>query len=283
MKRIYLLFFLIAVVAAGCGSENDAAEARYAAAQQLFQAGQWAEAKQELDSLKALYPKQVGALRKGLTLMRTIEMSEQERNFAYCDSLLTVKLDEAQALSKNFVLEKDEEYQEIGQWVYKNQRIERNVERSYLRSNVSEKGEFALVSVYFGRGAINHHALKVSVNSGNFAETAGVQRDGGNNYTFTDNGNVSEIVSYFTEKDGGATAFIDQHPKERIKIEYLADGKAKHAIILADGDRKAITETFGYAAVLSDIEHLKRELEKAKSRIEYLKVKLSDDQNTEQN
>ena len=282
MKRIYILFFLIAVVVVGCNNEQQAAESRYAAAQQLFEAGQWAEAKQELDSLKVLYPKQVSTLRKGLTLMRTIELSEQERNFAYCDSLLTVKLDEAQTLSKNFVLEKNEEYQEIGQWIYKNQNVERNVERSYLRSNVSEKGEFALVSVYFGRGAINHNALKVSVNGGEFAETAVVPRDGGNNYTFTDNGNVSEIVSYFTEKDGGVTAFIDQHPKERVKIEYLAGGKTKHTGYLADGDRKAITETFGYAAVLSDIEHLKRELEKAKSRIEYLKVKLTDNQDTEQ-
>ena len=161
MKRIYILFFLIAVVVVGCNNEQQAAESRYAAAQQLFEVGQWAEAKQELDSLKVLYPKQVSTLRKGLTLMRTIELSEQERNFAYCDSLLTVKLDEAQTLSKNFVLEKNEEYQEIGQWIYKNQSVERNVERSYLRSNVSEKGEFALVSIYFGRGAINHNALKV--------------------------------------------------------------------------------------------------------------------------
>ena len=279
MKQLHILLLIIAVVATGCGNEKREAEARFAAAQQLYESAQWAAAKQELDSLKILYPKQVAELRKGLALMRTIELKEQERHFFYCDSLLTVKEGEAHILSPKFVLEKDEEYQEIGQWVYKNQRIERNVERTYLRSNVSEKGDFALVSVYFGKGAINHNAIKASINNGDYAETSVVLRDGGNNYAFTDNGNTSEIVSYITEKDGGVTSFIVQHLKDRIKIEYKSEGKTKHTIYLADSDRMAISETFEYAAVLSDIEHLKRELEKSKSRMEYLKLKLSEGQN----
>ena len=278
MKQLHILLLIIAVVTTGCGNEKKEAEARLATARQLYETDQWAAAKQELDSLKALYPTQVEAQREGLTLMRTIEMNEQERNFAYCDSLLTVKEEEARKLSEKFVLEKDEEYQEIGLWIYKNQRVERNVERSYLRSNVNEKGEFVLASVYFRKGAINHNAIKASLNNGEFAETAVIPRDGGRNYSFIDNGNTSEIVSYIIEKDGGVTSFIVNHPKERIKIEYKSDGKTKHTIYLTDGDRKAVSETFEYAAVLSDIEHLKRELEKAKSRIEYLKLKLSDGQ-----
>ena len=277
MKIIrFFVFLCITLAFEGCNSDKKEAEARIAEAQRLYELNDWPAAKQELDSLKALYPRQTESLRKGLTLARTIELNEQERNFTYCDSLLTVREKEAQIVSGKFLLEKDEEYQDIGQWIFKNQTLERNIERSYLRSQVSEKGEFALVSVYFGKSAISHNSLKASANDGSFAETTAIARDGGNNFTFIDNGNVSEIVTYLAEKDDGVTAFIVQRPKERIKIEYKSDGKSKLAIYLSDGDRKAITETFEFAAVLSDAEHLKWELEKTKSRIEYLKVKLAE-------
>ena len=275
MKHLSVFLCLMLVVSA-CNNDKKEAEARLMEAQRFYEQNDWPAAKEVLDSLKAYYPKQVKSLRKALALMRTIELKEQERNFFYCDSLLTVRLEEAGALSGKFVLEKDEEYQDIGQWISKKQPLERNIERSYLRSQVNETGEFALVSVFFGKKAISHNSLKISANDGSFVETATIARDGGNNFSFTDNDNVSEIVTYLTERDGGATAFIVQRPKDRIKVEYKSDGKTRYTAYLAEGDRKAITETFEYAAVLSDIECLRRELEKAKNRIEYLKVKLSE-------
>ncbi|MDD6209754.1 MAG: hypothetical protein PUB21_04010 [Bacteroidales bacterium] len=271
MKRLYLLICLFAVIC-GCNNDKKDAEALLNEARQYYEANEWEIAKQKLDSLKSRYPKQVEYLKDGLVLMRSIELKEQERNFAYCDSLLSVKEEEAKELSKNFILEKDPQYQDIGTWVHKRQKLERNVERSYLRSSVNENGKYALISVYFGKGPIRHNSLKVSAKDGSFAETAAIPYDGGNNFSFNDNGNTSEVVTYNTEKDGGVSAFIYQHPKEKIKVEYK--GGKNYIIYLADNDRKALRETFEYAAVLSDIDHLKKELEKSQSRIAYLKLKL---------
>ena len=48
----------------------------------------------------------------------------------------------------------------------------------------------------------------------------------------------------------------------------------------ADGDKKAIAATFELATVLSDLENLQKEKEKATKRIAYLKSKL--ESNTEE-
>lgn len=272
MKYLYILL-CISIAICGCNNDKKEAEAKLSQAVALYENNEWEAAKQELDSLKTQYPKQVESLKKGLELMRNIELKEQERNIAYCDSLIAVKQEEAQKLSGKFIMEKDPDYQDIGTWIHKSQKLERNIERSYIRNNVNEKGEYALVSVYFGKGPIQHNALKVSIKDGSFAQTETVPRDGGRNFSFTDNGNTTEIVTYNTEKDGGVSSFICQHPKDRIKIEYL--GKKNYVIYLADKDRKALIETFEYASVLNEIEKLKKEVEKSQIRIEYLKQKLS--------
>ena len=277
MKHLFI-FLCISFAIWSCNNDKKEAEAKLDQALAFYENNEWEAAKQELDSLKVQYPKQVESLKKGLELSRNIELKEKERNIIYCDSLIKVKQEEAKKLSGKFIMEKDAEYQNIGTWVHKSQKVERNVERSYIRNNVNEKGEYALVSVYFGKGPIQHHSLKVSTKDGSFAQTEIVPRDGGRNFSFTDNGNTTEIVTYNTEKDGGVSAFICQHPNDRIKIEY--QGRKNYIIYLNDKDRKALMETFEYASVLNEIERLKKEIEKSEVRIEYLKQKLSQQNET---
>ena len=53
-----------------------------------------------------------------------------------------------------------------------------------------------------------------------------------------------------------------------------------YTLYIADGDKKAIAATFELATVLSDLENLQKEKEKATKRIAYLKSKL--ESNTEE-
>lgn len=264
----------LAVVLAGCSQTEKEAQARLEKAKTMYGQNELAAAKNELDSIRILYPKEYKVLKEGLTLMRQVELKEAERNIAFCDSLLPVKEAEALEMEKNFVLEKDTAYNELGNFVWKQQTIERNVQRCYIRSGVNEKGEIYLASVYFGGRPIDHTGIKLSTSNGEYAETPAIPYDGGLNYHFKDLGNTTEVVTYQGEKCENAVKFIYANPKERIKIEYT--GGKPYIIYLADADKKAIAATFDLAVVLSDIEKMKKEKEKATKRMVYLKGKLTE-------
>ena len=107
----------------------------------MYENNEFFGAKNEIDSIRALYPKEVKVLKQGLTLMRQVEVKEAERNIAFCDSLLPIKLEEVEGLKKGFAFEKDSVYEEIGNYIWKQQTIERNVQRCYVRCGVNEEGE----------------------------------------------------------------------------------------------------------------------------------------------
>lgn len=264
----------LAVVLAGCNQTGKEAQARLEKAKTMYRQNEFAAAKSELDSIRILYPKEFKILKEGLTLMRQVELKEAERNIVFCDSLLPLKEAEALEMEKNFALEKDTAYNEIGNFVWKQQTIERNIQRCYIRSGVNEKGEIYLASVYFGGRPIDHTGIKLSTANGEYAETPAIPYDGGLNYHFKDLGNTTEVVTYQGEKCENAVKFIYANPKERIKVEYT--GGKPYIIYLADADKKAIAATFDLAVVLSDIEKMKKEKEKATKRIAYLKGKLNE-------
>lgn len=54
----------------------------------MYENNEFFGAKNEIDSIRTLYPKEVKVLKQGLTLMRQVEVKEAERNIAFCDSLL---------------------------------------------------------------------------------------------------------------------------------------------------------------------------------------------------
>jgi len=76
-----------------------------------------------------------------------------------------------------------------------------------VRAGVYESGEMYLASIYFGKNAINHTGMKLSVGD-TFVETPSIPYDGGLNFHFTDLGNVTEVVTYMGEKCEAAADFI---------------------------------------------------------------------------
>lgn len=277
MKKSAICIALAAITLAACNQTEKEAQARLNNARSMYERNEFFAAKSEIDSIRALYPKEYKVLKEGLALMRQVELKEAERTIAFCDSLLPIKIEEAETLKKGFAFEKDSVYEEIGNYIWKQQTIERNVQRCYIRSGVNEKGEIYLASVFYGGAPINHTGLKVSTPDGQFAETASIAYDGGVNYRFKDLGKTTEVVTYKGEKGLDAAKFIASNAKERIKAEYT--GGKPYTIYIADGDKKAIAATYDLAVVLSDLENLIKEKDKSTNRIAYLKNKL--ESNTE--
>ena len=274
MKNLVIGITLASLVLTGCNNNEKAAQARLDNARSMYERSEFFAAKSEIDSIRILYPKEFDIIRKGLTLMRQVEQKEAERNLAFCDSLLPIKLQELDVLKKNFNLEKDAAYNEIVKYVSKQQTIEKNIQRCYIRSGVNEKGEMYLASVFYGGKPINHTGIKLTTKNDLFAETPAIPYDGGLNYHFKDMGSTTEVVTYIGEKCKDVVELIYNNPKERIRVEYT--GGKPYVLYIADADKKAIAATYELAVVLSDIEKLTREKEKSIKKLAYLEKKLTE-------
>jgi hypothetical protein len=264
---------------AGCAgtSERKEAQAALNRAQALLAQNELIAARNTIDSVRLLLPqsggrrlssKETAILREALTLMRQVEQREAERNIAFCDSALPLRRMELEEWRTNFVLEKDSVYDELGRYVWKENRLERNIERSYVRAEVDERGEIALTGIYFGARPIAHTGLRLSTDNGLYIQTPEIPYDGGLNYRFTDSGNRIEIVTYKGQTGIDALQFIYDNASERIRVEYT--GGKPYIIYMGDADKKAITATYRLSHILADIARMENEKAKAQKRIAYL-------------
>ena len=88
MKKALLLLAVIALCVSCGPNVEKLATARLDNAKQLFSVGNYNVAKQEIDSIRILYPKAFEARRQAIRLMQQIEEAEQMRAIEYEDSLI---------------------------------------------------------------------------------------------------------------------------------------------------------------------------------------------------
>ena len=256
----------------GC-SEGKEAQNLLDEAKSMYETQQFIMAKCIIDSIHTHFPQKVEIRKEAITLMRLVERRESERNIAYCDSLIPIRISESEKMKKGFLFEKNTDYDRIGKYIWSTMTVERNVERSYIRCGVDEEGEMYMASVYFGRSPLNHTGLSLSANDGTHAETPVIPYDGGTNYRFQDLGNTTEVVTY---KGNHCKAIADYvmvvNEKERIKVTYT--GGKSFSLFLTEADKKAIQATYELALVLADIDSLQREKVRSEKKIMLIDQKL---------
>ena len=161
MKKLIILFCgTLALAACGNGLEKKANE-KLMVAKAAYERGDYEEAKLQIDSIKILYPKAFEARKAGQALMLDVETKAQQKTLAYLDSAFQAKTKEFNAIKDKFTLEKDAEYQQVGNYLWPTQTIEKNMHRSYLRFQVNEQGIMSMTSIYCGAGNIHHNKVKV--------------------------------------------------------------------------------------------------------------------------
>lgn len=273
-KLIILLCAPIFLSACGGGAEKKAAEKLHLARLAL-EAGDFSQAKTEIDSIKILYPKAFDARKEAGKLMLQVELKEQEQTLVYLDSVLTEKNTAFEAIKSKFVLEKDTAYQDIGNYFWPTQVVERNLHRSYLRFHVSEQGVMTMTSIYCGSGHIHHVAVKVSAPDGTFAETPASN----DSYETTDLGEKIEKADYVMGQDGNVMGFLYLNHDKNIRVEYL--GERKYTTTMLPTDRVALKETYELSQILCAIEQIKKEKEEASLKIRFFNRKLEEGQKSD--
>lgn len=270
MKKIGLSAILALSLLAGCGDGGEKeAQVCLQKAEAALQQDNFSEAKLQIDSIKILYPKAFEARKQGIKLMQQVDLKEQQKTLVYLDSMMQVKQLQLDSIKGNFVLEKDTAYQEIGNWFYPTQVVEKNVGRSFLRAQVSELGEMALTSIYCAGGKLNHTSVKVSVGD-TFAETS-MTKD---SYTTTDLGRTIEKADYKVGEDGGVAGFIVANADKNIQLTFIGDKTWRTA--MQKNDRQAFVELTELARILSGMEEIRKQQKEANLKIQFVTRKIEE-------
>ena len=270
MKKTGLSALLALSVLAGCGDGGEkAAQLHLQKAEKALQMEMFSEAKSQIDSIKVMYPKAFEARKQGIKLMQQVDLKEQQKTLVYLDSAMQVKQAQFDSIKGNFVLEKDTAYQEIGNWLYPTQVVEKNVGRSFLRGQVNELGEMSLTSIYCAGGTLNHTSVKVSVGD-TFAETP-MSND---SYTTTDLGKTIEKADYKVGEDGGVVGFIQANQDKNIQLTFIGDKTYRTA--MQKNDRKAIVELAELARILSGMEEIRKQQKEANLKIQFVTRKIQE-------
>ena len=270
MKKAGLLVLPLALTLAGCDSDEKKAGELYRRAETSFARGEYSQAKLQIDSIRSLYPKAFDARKAGVSLMRQVDLAEQRKTLAYLDSVMAVRQASLDSIKGNFVLEKDTAYQETGNYVHPSQVVERNIGRTFLRAQVSERGEMSLTSIYCAGGHIHHTAVRVSVGD-NFAQTP----PSDDSYETTDLGRPVEKADYRLGKDGGVIAFImANRDRKSMRLEFLGD--RKYTTVMYANDIKAIAALGDLARILSSMEEIRKERDEANLKIRFVTRKMEE-------
>ena len=270
MKKTGLSALLALSVLAGCGDGGEkAAQLHLQKAEKALQMEMFSEAKSQIDSIKVMYPKAFEARKQGIKLMQQVDLKEQQKTLVYLDSAMQVKQAQFDSIKGNFVLEKDTAYQEIGNWLYPTQVVEKNVGRSFLRGQVNELGEMSLTSIYCAGGQVNHTSVKVSVGD-TFAETP-MSND---SYTTTDLGKTIEKADYKVGEDGGVVGFIVANQDKNIQLTFIGD--KTYRTVMQKNDRKAIVELAELARIRSGMEEIRKQLKEANLKIQFVTRKIQE-------
>lgn len=270
MKLNKLIALPLFMTLSSCNSDEKKAEELFQRAESSFATGDYSLAKLQIDSIRTLYPKAFEVRKAGIKLMQQVDLQEQQKTLVYLDSVMAVKQASLDSIRGNFVLEKDTAYQEVGNYFYPTQTVEKNIGRSFLRGQVNERGEMSITSIYCAGGKLHHRAVKVSVDD-LFAETP-ISPDC---YETTDLGKAIEKADYKLGADGGVIAFIKANQdKKRIRLEFIGDRNYKTT--MQPNDIKAIAELSRLAQILSSIEAIKKEQNEANLKIRFVNRKIEE-------
>ena len=270
MKKIGLSALLALAFLTGCGDGGEKqAQLHLQKAEQALLLENFSEAKLHIDSIKVLYPKAFEARKKGIKLMQQVDLKEQTKTLAFLDSVLLVKQEQLDSIKGNFVLEKDTAYQDIGNYFYPTQTVEKSLGRSFLRGQVNELGEMSLTSIYCAGGQLHHTSVKVSVGD-LFAETP-ISKD---SYETTDLGRTIEKSDYKVGEDGGVVGFIIANQDKNIQLQFIGDKTYRTA--MQKTDRKAIVELAELARILSGMEEIRKQQKEASLKIQFVSRKIEE-------
>jgi hypothetical protein len=261
----FLCVFCILIILGACtkSKEQDIEiDARLNNVSQLIAQNNLEEAKAEIDSIHKHFPRKIDKRRVAAALSDTISLIESRTTLAFAEQTIPQLIARADSLRKNFRYEKEENYQDFGNFVYKTQITEQNITRNYLKCFIDEQSNIFLVSNITGQ-RLRQAIIKLTIGE-LFVVADTTNNKKGVFHSFTDEGQYWETITFKNDAIISLAAFVDKNIKERINVEVIGTKTFKYQ--LGEGDKKAITETYRLWNTMREIKILEFEVEKANAR-----------------
>jgi len=258
-KHSYVVLILILTLFLQCfgPSREELANERLSEIKNLAEAGNYNLAKLKLDTLIIEFKDQTSQINEAKSILKKLDIMEQERNLIFLDSMLIVQETLLQTMLKNFIL--SEEYGAEKLYIHKRQLPENSFNRTFIRAFLYESGKFFISSRYHGDKWISHQQIKVYNNEKSVLSEIIPENSSGNR-RFEDQGLKWETVDYKDGKDNGIVDYIASHWKEPLKVQFIGKGNAY--IVMEQFDKEAIRDGYEISFVLKEIKRIKDERRK---------------------
>lgn len=255
-----------AVLLFSCSPKDNGAKDQLAEARRLYAAREYTEAEQVLDSLHKAYPKALEERKTALVLLDSVRRDHQTQLIAIYDSLIDRNQPQIEALKKQFVFQRNKEYQDKGFYSPKETAHSGQTAATILRSGVEEGGSLFLESVFVGDSK-KHNKIKVTAKDGSFAQTLAVNDDG-LNYRFNTGAQQYEIIRFIGADENGVARFVSENAKQALTLTL--EGQAKYSYTLTQQQKSAISKSYQLSILMAQTDSINAEREKAKIHILYL-------------
>lgn len=265
-KIIYSVLLLF--ILSACGDSNKEAKDYLQNIRSLYEAGDYDNAKQKIDSLQILFPKSFDQIREGLALLQEVRKTQDTKQLAYCDSTLNVLQSKIDSVKQYFTIEQNKTYEESVRFVPKG--TPATLSATTLRAGVNADGSMYIESVYIG--SQYHSQVKVATKSGTFAETLPVTEDG-LNFRFTDLGKQYEVIKFAKQDDGGVAKFIFANGNEPLTVSLK--GKNTTSYVLSKPAKTGISNSFQLSSFMLQADSLRDIKIVVEKRIEYINSKMA--------
>ncbi len=265
---VFLSIFLFA-----CDAKEDGAQLRLDAARSFYYGKEYVLAKQEIDSLKILYPKAFSQIKASLALLDTVRRAENMQIIQISDSLIALNEPTLDKFKKLFSYQRNKEYQETGVYIPKESVGGSVMTGTILRSGVNEDGILYLESVLVGSKQ-THNQLTVYTKDGSFVESLPVTDDG-LNFRFSNLGKDYEIIRFVGADENGVSKFIFSNIDKHLTVTLKGQGKKSYT--LSQTIKFAISKSFQLSTMMLELDSLKTAKEKAEFHIYYLDNKKDKD------
>ena len=258
---------LLCVCLASCGSsrkDERAAQAFVDKASSLVEQQRYEAALLNLDSVHALYPKQVAQRKQAKALRDSIVYLQSQQTLAYSDSLLQTLMPKADELLKAFRYEKADAYEDHGHYVYRALQTGWNTNRCFLQAYVTDDRQTFVKSYYYGGKQAHQKAVRLEADG----QTLEMQ---GENHAFEVEG-WHEILTLTDDPALEVLNFVSSHLANKMKVSVIGD-KPQAVYYLTDNEKEALDKTYALGLLMHDINQLEQQIRLATKRIEHFETK----------
>lgn len=267
LSMIILLINILIINA--CVSETrKAAEQKMNQASGLILSGEFERGMALLDSIPVWFPEEYGIVGKALILKKEAASAYHQEFISHAQIMLdgfTLQVDE---LSRNFIFSAGPAGRS-GTYEHKRQTVRRSWNRIFLKTNLTEDGQFWLSSHYYGSEWIDHYCIKVyDKELYLFSDT--ISLNDPNNRKIEDGTDRWEKIDFRDGADKGIVGLIIQNQDRRLKVRFT--GKKHYYIVMESFDKKAVKEGYELAQVLKEVYELKQKIGQHKKELRLLGV-----------